>query len=321
MIVKTSEIGDYRPTPLGALQVADKNFKYYANSRKFYTQYLYGDLLVKLIRHMHNNIEDDFDNIVVVDGIEGSGKSSFTWSAAEVYQAYKHVQAGETVAPGQRFFDFEKQLTYTANELRDKLRNGDDKHSVFWLDEAYDIANKREWQSEKNQIMVKNLVKMRSRHWTLFMDVPRLEDMDVYIREHRARYWITCEYGMQFDNLGYVPRGIFHLRVRDRKTGRWVDSGYGQYPDMPSDVKKVYRQYKEASQDKDLQESAEKEAPGAKYKSKYENERKRLAKTVQMLRNMGIPIDRICDDLKITRKQYQHLMELANSGTINEEEE
>lgn len=321
MIVKTSEIGDYRPTPLGALQVADKHFKYYANSRKFYTQYLYGDLLVKLIRHMHNNIEDDFDNIVVVDGIEGSGKSSFTWSAAEVYQAYKHVQAGETVAPGQRFFDFEKQLTYTADELRDKLRNGDDKHSVFWLDEAYDIANKREWQSEKNQIMVKNLVKMRSRHWTLFMDVPRLEDMDVYIREHRARYWITCEYGMQFDNLGYVPRGIFHLRVRDRKTGRWVDSGYGQYPDMPSDVKKVYRQYKEASQDKDLQESAEKESPGAKYKSKYENERKRLAKTVQMLRNMGIPIDRICDDLRITRKQYQHLMELANSGTINEEDE
>lgn len=320
MIVKTSEIGDYRPTPLGALQVADKHFKYYANSRKFYTQYLYGDLLVKLIRHMHNNIEDDFDNIVVVDGIEGSGKSSFTWSAAEVYQAYKHVQAGETVAPGQRFFDFEKQLTYTADELRDKLRNGDDKHSVFWLDEAYDIANKREWQSEKNQIMVKNLVKMRSRHWTLFMDVPRLEDMDVYIREHRARYWITCEYGMQFDNLGYVPRGIFHLRVRDRKTGRWVDSGYGQYPDMPSDVKKVYRQYKEASQDKDLQESAEKEAPGAKYKGKYENERKRLAKTVQMLRNMGVPIDRICDDLKITRKQYQHLMELANTGTINEEE-
>ena len=321
MIVKTSEIGDYRPTPLGALQVADKHFKYYANSRKFYTQYLYGDLLVKLIRHMHNNIEDDFDNIVVVDGIEGSGKSSFTWSAAEVYQAYKHVQAGETVAPGQRFFDFEKQLTYTANELRDKLRNGDDKHSVFWLDEAYDIANKREWQSEKNQIMVKNLVKMRSRHWTLFMDVPRLEDMDVYIREHRARYWITCEYGMQFDNLGYVPRGIFHLRVRDRKTGRWVDSGYGQYPDMPSDVKKVYRQYKEASQDKDLQESAEKEAPGAKYKGKYENERKRLAKTVQMLRNMGVPIDRICDDLKISRKQYQHLMELANNGTINEEDE
>lgn len=320
MIVKTSEIGDYRPTPLGALQVADKHFNYYANSGKFYTQYLYGDLLVKLIRHMHNNIEDDFDNIVVVDGIEGSGKSSFTWSAAEIYQAYKHVQAGETVAPGQRFFDFEKQLTYTADELRDKLRNGDDKHSVFWLDEAYDIANKREWQSEKNQIMVKNLVKMRSRHWTLFMDVPRLEDMDVYIREHRARYWITCEYGMQFDNLGYVPRGIFHLRVRDRKTGRWVDSGYGQYPDMPSDVKRVYRQYKESSQDKDLQESAEREAPGAKYKGKYENERKRLAKTVQMLRNMGVPIDRICDDLKISRKQYQHLMELANSGTINEEE-
>ena len=321
MIVKGSEVGDYRPTPLGALQVQDKHFIFYRNTGKFFIQYLYKDLLACLVRHMHNNIEDDFDNVAVIDGIEGVGKSSFTWVLAEAYQAYKHIQAGEPIYPDQRFFDFEKQLTYGADSLRDKLRNGDDKHSVFWLDEAYDIANKREWQTEKNQLMIKNLVKMRSRHWTLLMDVPRLEDMDVYIREHRARYWITCEYGMTFDGLGYVPRGIFHLRVRDRKTGRWVDCGYGTYPDMPSDVKRTYREYKEASQDKDLKESAEKEAPGARYKGKYENERKRLAKTVQMLRNMGISIDRICEDLKITRKQYSHLMELANTGTINEEEE
>ena len=319
MIVKTSEIGDMRITPIGPLRVQDKHFQLYKNGR-FFTQYLYENLLANLIRHMHSNIENDFDNIVVVDGIEGVGKSSWTWVAAEAYQAFKHIQSGESISPDQRFFDFEKQLTYGPENLREKLANGDDKHSVFWLDEAYDLANKRNWQTETNKTMVANLVKMRSRHWTLFMDVPRMEDLDLYIREHRSRYWITCEYGMTFDNMGYVPRGIFHLRVRDRKSGRWVECGYGTYPDMPSDVQKIYKQYKERSQEKDLQDTG-KESPGAKYKGKYENERKRLAKTVQMLRNMGVPIETICNDLKLTRAQYRHLLNLANEGEINEEEE
>ena len=296
MIIKGSEVGDYRPTPLGSLQVQDFHVKVYS-SGKFFVQYIYADLLRKLVNHLHGNIADDFDNVVVVDGIEGVGKSSFTWWLAELYQ------------PG---FDFEKQLTYTSEELRDKLRHGDDKHQVFWLDEAYDIANKREWQSDKNQIMIKNLVKMRSRHWTLLMDVPRLEDMDVYIREHRARYWITVEYGMVFDQLGPIERGVFHLRIRNRKTGHWEECGYGLFPDMPTGVKKIYKEYKERSQDKDLKEEEEDKSPGARWKKRYEDERKRLARTVLMLRNMGMPPSEIRSQLGLTEKQYYHLIEVAN---------
>lgn len=296
MIINAAEPGEYRLVPhLGKLMVQDSHLNHY-KSGKFFIQYLYENLLGALVAHMQRNVRDDFDNVVVVDGLEGVGKSSFTWTAAEMYQ------------PG---FDFERQLTYSAEELRQKLNQGDDQHGVFWLDEAYDIANKREWQTEKNQTMVKNLVKMRSRHWTLYMDIPRMEDLDVYIREHRARYWITCEYGMEFDGIGYLPRGVFHLRIRNRKTGYWDECGYGLFPDMPPEVKKIYHAYKTASQDKDLREEAE--PPTTKYKKKYETERRRLAKTVRILRNMGLPVSDILKQLGINRKQYEHLMELSNS--------
>ena len=304
MIVKGTEIGEYRPTPLGSLQVMDSHVKVYS-SGKIFIQYLYDDLLGRLAEHMHSNVDDDFDNVVVIEGGEGVGKSAFTWNLAECYQ------------PG---FDFESQLTYSFDELREKLKNGNDKRSVFWLDEAYDIANKREWQSEQNRIMVKTLVKMRSRHWTLLMDVPRSSDMDFYIRDHRARYLVTVEYGMEFDNLGRRERGIFQLQVRSRETGKWVHCGYGLFPPIPREVKKIYEKYKEASQDKDLQDDGSDRSPGAKYKAKYETERRRLARTVRLLRNMGMPPNEIRQQLGLSEKQYYHLLELDESTTEFQED-
>ena len=147
------------------------------------------------------------------------------------------------------------------------------------------------------------------------MDVPRLEDMDVYIREHRARYWITVEYGMNFDNIGPIERGVFHLRIRNRKTGHWEECGYGLFPDMPAEVKKIYKEYKERSQDKDLKEEDEDKSPGAKYKKKYEDSRRQLARTVRMLRNMGMPASEIRQQLGLSEKQYYHLLELDNTST------
>ena len=298
MIIKGTPVGEYRPTPLGSLQVMDSHVEVHASGNVF-IQYLYKDLMLKLAQYMHENIREDFDNILVAEGGEGVGKSHWTYWIAKIFEPT---------------FDFERQLTYGTDQLRQKLKRGDDKHSVFWLDEAYDIINKRDWQQNEHKKFIGLLVKMRSRGWTLLMDIPRADDSDVYIRDHRARYWVTVEYGMEFDNTGYHERGVFQLRVRSKKTGRWEHVGYGLFPPMPPEVKKIYDKYKEASQEKDLNEEEEEGARGSKYKAKYENERKRLAKMIFRLRNMGYPIKEICEDLNITRGQYNHLMHLNNEG-------
>lgn len=304
MIIKGTEIGEYRPTPLGSLQVADKHVCVYSSGNIF-IQYLYANLLLALVKHMRKNVERDFDNVVVIDGPEGVGKSSITYWIAKLFQPT---------------FDFERQLTYGNDQLAAKLRNGDDKHSIFWLDEAYDIMGKRDWQSQEHKTFVRNLVKMRSRNWTLLMDIPRMEDSDIYVRDWRARYWITVEYGMEFDQSGRHERGIWQLRVRSQKTGKWVHVGYGVFPDMPKDVKEVYKKYKEKSQNDDLQGTDEDEAPGQKYKAKYEKGRKDLAKAIRMLRNMGVPVSEILKQFNISRAQYNHLLELERWEGNSEEE-
>lgn len=305
MIIKGQKIGESRITPIGPLKIIDKHTNFYPKTGRVFIQYVLENLLQRIVAYMHTNVSEDFDNIVVVDGIEGVGKSAITYIIAELFQ------------PG---FDFERQLTYTSDQLEKKLRRGDDKHSVFWLDEAYELVGKRDWQKDDHKKFVKNLVKMRSRNWTLLMDIPRMEDSDAYIRDHRARIWITVEYGMRFDISGYHERGVFSVQVRSRKSGKWEHVGYGYFPDMPPEVKAVYKKYKEASQEDDLQGRNE-EAPGSKYKQKYENERKRLARTVVMLRNVGVPIKDICEQLHITRGQYNHLLNLDNECTIDEEGE
>ena len=298
MIIKGTPIGEYRPTPLGSLEVMDSHIEMHSSGNPF-VQYLYKDLMQKLAAYMHNNIRKDFDNIAVVDGLEGVGKSGWTWWLAYIFEPT---------------FDFERQLTYGVDQLKKKLRRGDDKHSIFWLDEAYDIIGKRDWQEKNHKKFIGQLVKMRSRGWTLLMDIPRAGDADIYIRDHRAQYWITVEYGMEFDITGYHERGVFQLRLRSKKTGYWEHVGYGLFPPMPPEIEKIYKQYKEKYQEENLMEEDDEDSPGQKYKAKYENERKRLAKMIAKLRNMGYPIKDICEDLNITRGQYNHLMYLNNEG-------
>ena len=178
MIIKGQEIGENRITPIGPLKIIDKHTNFYPKTGRVFIQYVLENLLQRIVAYMHTNVSEDFDNIVVVDGIEGVGKSAITYIIAELFQ------------PG---FDFERQLTYTSDQLEAKLRRGDDKHSVFWLDEAYELVGKRDWQKDDHKKFVKNLVKMRSRNWTLMMDIPRMEDCDAYIRDHCEQILHTFE--------------------------------------------------------------------------------------------------------------------------------
>lgn len=303
MIIKANDIGTVRHTPIGDLTIEDYSIVHHASGKPF-IRYLCTDLLEKLAEDMRSNISADYDNLVLIEGNEGSGKSNFTW------------QLCKAINPD---FDFKRQLTYTVDDLKTRLQGGDDKHSVFWLDEAYDIANKRDWNTDRNKMFVTLLVKMRSRGWTLMMDVPRFEDMDVYIRDHRARYVITC-CPCDFKHSGYKERGYFELKKRD-KSGRWQHIGYGEYDRMPEDVDAEYRAVKESSQDRSLKALSEDgTSPGARYRKKYEDQSRRLNKAVLMLHDAGISREDIMDTLGITQKTYYNMLEKGKKIDTVEED-
>ncbi len=301
MIIHPDEVGELRHTAIGDAMIMDSEVVIH-KSGKVFIRYTLENLMDLLIKDMVRNIDDDYDNIVIIEGGEGSGKSSITW------------QLCSRMNPS---FDFRKQIAYDIDELEDLLKKGDDKHSIFWLDEAYDIMNKRDWNTNKNKKFVRLLVKMRSRGWTLMMDIPRAEDSDVYIREHRARYMITCEPG-KFLGV-YHERGIFELKKRNR-FGKWEHIGYGLYDAMPTEIKKEYEEVKAAAQDKELQD--EKESPGGKYKKKYENQSKRLSKSVFLLKEAGFGRDFITQELGINDSTYYNLIKKGKRiGDLDVDEE
>lgn len=260
MRIELDGIGDSRRTDIGTSVIEDVDVIRYP-SGKVFVRYLMKDFIEVLAKDMHRNIGDHFDNVVVVEGPEGSGKSNLAWSVCKAFDPD---------------FDVTTQYVYSAEDFREKLKQGGDQRGVFWMDEGSNIANNRDWQSVDNKDFVSILEMMRSRGWTLVFCIPTSERLDVYIREHRIRYLLRCG-PMQFSkDEAEVPRGYFELKKKD-PYGRFRIAGYGKFSPIPDDVKAVYEKMKLEAQQKKIEEVTHRdEKPGAKYKAMYEDSRKQM---------------------------------------------
>lgn len=312
MRINTEDIGDTRRTPLGNLVIKDTDL--IINRGGPFVRYLLDDLIDYLVKQMHQNVSDDYDNIIIVEGDEGSGKSNLAYEICKRYDPN---------------FNLKTNMVYTLDEFENRLMSGTDKRQIFWLDEYYDIGNKRDWNSPENKRFNALLVKMRSRGWSLVMCIPLANDSSGYVREHRARYLLTCE-SMGFEHTPYKERGFFECMIRKKASryapksddirSRFQHVGYGEYSKMPDEVKNEYESLKDASQTRTLTSNNE-EAPGAKYRAKYENQSKRLSRAVLMLHNSGVPKDVIMDELNIkSENTYYGYLKRGKNADIDTED-
>lgn len=276
MIVSVAE-DETVDTMIGKLPVKDICLKRWP-SGKIFVRYLIDDLLGILAEDMRQNIRDGYDNMVVIDGGEGSGKSNLAYALCSAYDPS---------------FDLDT-YTYDTKGFTGLLKKGIG-HKTIWMDEGSNIASNREWNTQDNKDFILYLETMRSKGSTFTMCIPTRERLDIYIREHRARYMIHCE-GMRFDKTGYKARGYFELQKR-AENGKMRHIGYGEYDVMPADVKVEYEKLKAKSQqtiiDKILHKEDEK--PGAKYKQKYEDITKRLDAVMLSLYEGGYDRDSLME--------------------------
>lgn len=292
--------GETWRTPIGEMEVQD--YKIYSHSNgKIFIRYLLKDLLDELAADMRKNIRDDYDNVVVVDGGEGSGKSNLMYQLLIRYDPN---------------FDVERGYTYDADAFKRKIREGGDIGRTFWMDEGSIIANNRDWNSQQNKGFIKTLETCRSRHYTLGMCIPSFERLDVYIREHRVRYLLHCE-PMDFTDGGFRQRGYCEVKKKNDVTGVLEHIGYAEYDKMPDDVAETYKALKLSSQDKLFQDlyGEEEEGPGAKYKKKYEDTEKRINAAMLRLYDSGTSVEELQDMFGIdSRKTVQNRLSKARSG-------
>lgn len=283
--------GDVKGTGIGEAKIKDLKIMSY-RSGKVFIRYLFEDLVKVLAEDMVRNVRDGFDNVIVIQGPEGSGKSNLAYWIASAYEEARKAPE----------FDLEKQYVYDTDAFSDKLKEGQDQRGTFWMDEGSNIANNRDWQSDNNKNLIALLEMMRSRGWTLIFCIPHHERLDKYIREHRMRYLITCSQ-FSFDNLGTRARGFFEVKKRN-PFGYMTTVGYGEYDPMPPEKKEIYEKLKLEAQEKKIKSVVEPEqSNGSKYKGKYEAKCKEADIGLLMAYNAGASMDDLMKAYGIEKPQ------------------
>ena len=210
------------------LPVADRWYRRYRKSGKRYVRYLYDRLADCMVSEMHANVDHHFDNIVAVGGKEGKGKSHYCYYIAKMYDPD---------------FTMEKGYIYDMYAFVDAITSGEDRGSVFWMDEATNLASNRDWNKEENKLFIQILEMARAKNWVLLLAIPLLGRLDIYLRDFRIRYRVVIEELSWDVNDRRVHRGYFYLtKASDFNDGPEVKVGWGRFPPMPPDIEKIYNE-------------------------------------------------------------------------------
>ena len=296
--IKIEGVGEDRRTRIGDCKVIDAQLKMY-RSGKFFVQYLYEDLLQQLALDMHRNVAADYDNVVMIEGGEGSGKSNLAWDVINAYN------------PG---FDIHQTYVYNMQGIRERFAAADYGGGIFWMDETSQIASNRNWQSEDNKDVVSILEVCRSKHFSLIGCIPSISRADIYLREYRMRYLLRCR-PMKFESTGYKPRGIFELLKRNNESQQMEHVGYGLFDPMPPDAKEIYEPIKADFQERFRQKIAEGKEKGSKYKEKYTQLQNEKTDIMAKLHDRGLISDSELMDLfgYENRKTFQNAISRAKA--------
>lgn len=272
---------------MGALRVKDYKVIQWRLSGKIFVRYLIDDLLGSLAKDMRTNVDQDYDNVVVVYGGEGSGKSNLAWALCRAYDE-----------------DFSlKNYAYNEEDFKEQIRK-DVSGKTIWMDEGSNIASNREWNTRGNKNIVLFMETMRSKGATFVVCIPTIDRLDIYLRENRARYLLHCM-PMSFDKTGKKARGYFELKKRDPDSGKMKLIGYGEYPPMDPSDKVRYEAVKTASQEKITKKILDGDGmkEGGKYKGMYEDKCKNMDSVMLALYESGYDREGLMQLFGIKNKQ------------------
>ena len=295
MIIRARGIGDTFETKLGPLEIEDT--KLYMNTGGPFIRYLLKDCLEALVADMKARIEKKFDNLVIIVGGEGSGKSNLAWEIIKTFDP-EH--------------DPSEHLVYSTRKLREHLREDPSPGQVFWLDELYELASNREWNDPDTKWLVTTLVRGRNRGWTFIGCIPRLKDTDEYIKNHRVSHLLTCE-PQEFDHSAYMERGYAGVEKKSSK-GELQHVGYLRYHAIPPEAAELYEKAKCADQD-EMFGAPEKESANT-YRIRYEAQTAKLSAADLMLKDAGIPRTEICEKLGINENTYYRMVRNAKNADV-----
>lgn len=195
---------------------------------------VYNNLISAFAAMLAERIEDDRQNVIVVTGETGSGKSTFA-----LQMCY---------AMGGKRWDLRSNYIYDVADLKTKLdRPKPSPISLF--DEGSISLNSNNSMRGDDKMLVALFDTMRSKHWTTFICIPRIGMLNKRIREVHVDY--VCRCPIQPVLPGYEPRGFIQIYKRVKR--EWVDDydrliATGIFPPLDKRIDRLYRAVKASAQ-------------------------------------------------------------------------
>ena len=159
------------------------------NGKTFYLDGILKDNLDRL----NYLATQDFDNVIVVDGAVGSGKSVFTQICA--YYGSK----------GKLTMD---KVTFSPQEFREAVLKCE-KYDHIIFDEAFRGLSGRATMTQTNRILIEMLQEIRQKNLTIWIVLPSIWDLDSYVSKHRCRGLFNIYMGKNLE------RGYFRFYAKE----------------------------------------------------------------------------------------------------------
>lgn len=127
---------------------------------------------VSLIAYLKGRIASRYDNVIVISGKEGRGKSNLAmWLAVNLTPDFKS----------------DSDVVFNHEEWRKVIpRYRSRPGLVLLLDEGGNLALAHDWSKRENRNLRKILMQARVMRATIILAIPKFKNLDPYIRDHRC---------------------------------------------------------------------------------------------------------------------------------------
>ena len=184
-----------------------------------------------MVREMAQMILDDHDYPVIIDGVEGSGKSSLA------------INLASDLDP-DILLNFENHITWDATDLKKRAFNMPP--SALIHDEAGLDLFSHDTMSYFTKRIVKWLMVIRSYNHIPLLIIPSKEWLHAYLNHHRARLWLHVETtrSRSKKDKGKVKRGLCKVYLPRRSPFKkytfWQFQYSFKFPDFPPEIRDQY---------------------------------------------------------------------------------
>ena len=197
-------------------------------------RYIYVDLITPFAAVLRQRIKDDHQNIVLVSGGTGSGKSNAA------------VALARAIDPKWKIAE---NYIYSLDDLRNKLRSPN-YSPVSLFDEASVSLNSNNSQTKDSKMMTVIFDTMRSRGQTYILCIPNMMNLNNRVREEHVDFLMLCPSISPIP--GCDPRGM--IKIYRRVDRDWAKSyfqliGTALFQPMSTRLNNQYQKIKAEHQD------------------------------------------------------------------------